>query len=237
MKLLFTAIFCLIFPQFIWAASDLLYTGNAVTVTPGQTQLISYFDSSFGGPQRVAGGSLTHGIAKRSDVKLGYGYLWNNIGADVRLGPNFGLKWRFIGDAKLKPSVAVSSLVSINEGVGGKSHKNDYGSLVIVQYPTKPIIYLLNLGRVWIGDNNKPDMFYLGFAAARYLHPHTLIALEYNMFERIHPINNIPKIDDQVAVGLVYSTSHNLNYGIQYGYLPHGKNIHMHMTFGISTYF
>lgn len=235
MRFLFTVFFCLATcSQAVALARDQLYTGDASTVPLGKTQAQAYYDSTFSGPQRVAGGSLTFGAAERMDVRVGYGYLWNNLGPDFKLGPNVGLKWRPIGDGKREPSIAFSCVGAFNSGQGGRSHKNDYGALAIAQYWTKPVIFLLNYGHVWVGDTNSPDLRYLGFALARFLNKHALAALQYTALESENSPR--PHAPDQIVAGFVYFASKGLSYSAQLAYLPFGRTVHVHLTLGISAY-
>ena len=51
MKSLFTILMCLAIYQPAFAlATNLLYTGDAVTVAPGRVQFQAGYDSTFGGP-------------------------------------------------------------------------------------------------------------------------------------------------------------------------------------------
>lgn len=232
MRSLFAAIFLLLISaQHIWGSTSQLYTGDAVTVLPGKIQLQSYYDTTFGGPQRIAGASSTFGMTKQSDVRLGYGYLWNDVGPDVRLGPNVGVKWRVLGDGNRKPSLALSALYAIGNGAVNKPHNNDYGGLLIIQYPTKPAIMLINYGHAWIGGD-APDLRYFGFAAARYTSHRTLIALEYTNIKRINNPDQF-RAAKQITAAVVYTASHLLSYSAQYSILPpsHSAN---HLTLGIN---
>ena len=234
MRSLILIIFILL-PLHVHAAlTNDLYTGDATTVGAGKYQLKSYFDSSFGGAQRIAGGSLTYGPTQNVDARLGFGYLWNDIGQNVRLGPNIGVKWRFIGDGLRKPSVAISSLFAINEGVGGKSHKNDWGGLFIVQYPIKPVILLANLGHVLVGDDNASDLRYVSFAAAHFLSKRSLTALEYSQLSRL--TGPASGYKSQIAAAYVYAPNQSINYSAQIGYLWPDSDTKFHMTLGISLY-
>lgn len=216
-------------------ATSQLYTGDAVTVPPGQVMVQSYYDSTFGGPQRAAGGSLTFGATPRLDAKLGYGHLWNNIGPDVRLGPNFGMKWRFVGDGTRKLSVALSSLWAINSGIDNNSHKNDWGGLLIVQYPIKPSIFLANIGRVWIGDNDSPDLRYFALAAARFLSQRMPVAVEYSNLEQLSSSPRARSIE-QIVGAVIYVPNQKLSYSAQLAYQPLSHESHFHLTLGISAY-
>jgi len=236
LKYLFSIFLCLVICAGALAGTSQLYTGDAVTVAPGHAMFQSYYDASFGGPQRIAGSSLTFGATRKMDVRIGYGYLWSDIGPDVTLGPNIGMKWRFLGDGKRKPSMALSSLYSIDNKVGGKARKNDYGGLLILQYPTRPAIFLVNYGRVWIGESGSPDLRYFAFAAARYLNPDMLVALEYSDLERIGQSAKSGS-GEQVAAGAVFSPGREWSYSAQLAYLPLGRNIHWHMTLGVSLNF
>ncbi|MHB9038107.1 MAG: hypothetical protein ACYC64_15730 [Armatimonadota bacterium] len=236
MRVLFIILFSLpICMQALASPTSQLYTGDAWTVPPGVVQFQSYYDTTFGGAQRVAGGSLTVGATKRLDAKLGYGHLWNNVGPDVRLGPNIGVKWRVLGDGAKKPSLAFSSLYAINNGVGGKPHKNDYGGLVIVQYPTKPAIFLVNLGRVLVGDEQVSDLGYFAFAAARFVRSRTLVALEYAALRRVDETPQERSIE-QIAAAIVYAPSQRLNYTLQLADLLIEGDPVMHLSLGISMY-
>lgn len=235
MRFLAAIIFCLILPTMASASlTSQLYTGDAVTVPQGKVQIQSYFNSSFGGAQRVAGGSLTFGATKSLDAKLGYGYLWNNVGQDVRLGPNIGVKWRFVGDGLRRPSVAISSLYAINEGVGGKSHKNDFGSLLIVQYPVMPMVYLANFGHVWAGDSDASDLRYISFAAARIFSKQKLAALEYSQLSRLG--KPYGRHTNQLTAAFAYSSNETLTYTGQLGYLWSSQNNNFNLTLGISLF-
>ncbi|MCE5314712.1 MAG: hypothetical protein ABFD49_03035 [Armatimonadota bacterium] len=234
MRALITILFWAICANAAASPTSQLYTGDAVTVPPGITQFQCYYDAAFGGSQRVAGGSLTFGATNRLDAKLGYGYLWNNVGPDVRLGPNIGVKWRVVGDGAKEPSLAFSSLFAINDGVGGKPHKNDFGELMIVQYPTKPAILLLNYGRVWVGDTHASDIGYFAFAAARFIKPHTLLAaLEYSALRRVMNTRQERSIE-QIAAALVYAPDKSHSYTLQLADLLIEDSSTMHLSLGIS---
>lgn len=213
-----------------------LYTGDAFTVPPGKTLLQIYYDSTFGGPQRLNGASMYFGTGWNTNIKLAYAYLWNNIGPDARLGPQIGYKWRFIGDGARKPSMAFSCLYAINNGTIKQAHGNDFGSLLIFQYPVKNYIYLANAGRVWVGDKALPDLEYFSFAAGKFTNPRTLVALEYSRLARMSA--NWPQPPaDQLALGLVYNPDIGPGYSVQFAYLPNNPRISFHMTFQISNYF
>lgn len=236
MKSLFTILLCLAISEPAFAlATNLLYTGDAITVPPGRVQFQASYDSTFGGPQRAGGFAFTFGATKRLDVRLANGRLWNDVGPDVKLGPNIAVKWRVIGDGPRNPAIAFSTLYAINNGIDGKPHKNDVGELLIVQYPTRPAIFLLNLGHAWVGDTGAPDVNYLGLAAARKVSPRTLVALEYTKLDRIGGTVQRPDIE-QISAGLVYKTSHNWAYSAQFSYLPLSSNTRYHLAFGVSTY-
>jgi len=225
----------ILFPLRAYAAlTNDLYTGDTTTVGAGKYQLKSYFDLSFTGSQRIAGGSLTYGPTQNVDTRLGYGYLWNDVGQNARLGPNIGVKWRFIGDGLRKPSAAISSLFAINEGVGGKPHKNDWGALFIVQYPIKPVILLANFGHVLVGDDNASDLRYVSFAAAHFLSKRSLTALEYSQLSRL--TGPTSGYRSQIAAAYVYAPNQSINYSAQLGYLWPESDTKLHLTLGISVY-
>jgi len=157
---------------------------------------------------------LTFGASKRRDVRLANEHLWNDVGPDVKLGPNIAVKWLVIGDGPRKPSVASSTLYAINNGIDNKPHKNDVGELLIIQYPTRRAIFLLNLGHAWVGDSGAPDVGYFGLAAVRKVSPRTLAALEYTKLDSIGGSVQRPDIE-QISAGLVYTTSHNWAYSAQ----------------------
>ena len=215
--------------------SNLLYTGDATTVPQGQTQLLLMTDGSHPSRNRLAGINLRPGLTSNFDLKIAYSYLWNLAGPDAQLGPNVGFKWRFAGDGRKEPSMAVSSLYVINNDVGGRSHKNDWGATLIGSYPTRFAEVLLNYGHVWVGDN-VPDMRYIGAALVRPVSKHTIVALEYSSLGRVN--NGGPRaLGAQYAAGLVYVQPKSWSFGLQIGYLPDGQNFQWHTTLGAATSF
>lgn len=215
-------------------AGNQLYTGDAFTVPPGRFQFQLFYNSTFGGAYRVSGTALTYGATSNVDVRLNNGHLWNNEGPDVKLGPNVGFKWRFVGNGLTTPSVAVSALYAINTGVSSQPHKNDWGALLIGQYPAGYFTLLGNFGRVFVGDPT-PDLYYYGFALVRVASPRTLYAVEYSDLRRVG--NTANGAATQVALGAVLGPRRQLSYSIQFAYLPNGQTVHYHMTVGVSKYF
>jgi len=221
-----------------WAfglGSNLLYTGDATTVAPGKTQFLLFTDSTYPARARIGGINLRPGLTGNLDAKIGYSYLWNFSGPNAQLGPNLGLKWRFAGDGRKKPSLAVSTLYVINTDVGGRSHKNDWAATLIASYPTRAAEVLFNYGRVWVGDD-VPDLRYVGVALVRPVSKHTLTALEYASLERIGP-GGPAALGKQVSAGLVYAQPKSWSYGFQIAYLPEGVRVKWHTTLGVATYF
>ncbi len=236
MRSLFAILLCLAVHSPAFAlATNLLYTGDAFTVPPGRAQAQASYGSTFGGPQRTAGAALTFGATKRLDVRLGYGHLWSDVGPDVKLGPNVAVKWRVIGDGLRKPSVALSTLCAVNNGIDGRPHKSDFGGLLIVQYPTRPAVFLLNLGHARVGDNGAPDIGNFGFAAVRKDTGRTLVALEYSKLDRIGGVVPQPDIE-QISAGLVYIPTRARAYGVQFSYLPLSRDTRFHLALGVSAY-
>lgn len=212
-----------------------LYVGDPSTVKPGLTQLQLYTDATYPARARLGGMSLRRGLTTNTDLKLAYSYLWNFSGPDASLGPNIGLKWRFAGDGRMKPSLAVSALCVLNQESGGRAHKSDYGASLIGSCPTPVGVVLANYGHVWVGDNI-PDLRYVGLALVRPVAKRTLVALEYSDFERVRNSGpNPPK--RQIAAGMIYKGGSGWNYGLQVGYLPEGVKVKWHTTLGVATYF
>ncbi len=213
--------------------SNQLYTGDATTVPVDTVQLQVYQDTTPSRNYRIAGSAATLGVTSSTDIRLAYGYLWNNQGPDSTIGPNIGFKWRMVGNGVTNPSVAVSTLYAINNGAGGAG-KGDYGALLILSYPTRPVTFLANFGRVWIGDP-KPDLYFIGLAAVHYLSRKTLLAIEYSDLIRIGS-SPLGDIDGQYAIGTVYRADKIWSYGLQLGYLPNNPSTRFHTTISVSAY-
>lgn len=214
--------------------SNLLYTGDASTVPPGQTQLLLLTDATHPSRTRIGGINLRPGITSNVDAKFAYSYLWNLAGPNAQLGPNLGVKWRFAGDGVKRPSLAISSLYLINQDIGGRSHKNDWAATLIASYPSRVGEILLNYGHVWVGDNI-PDLRYIGAALVRPVSKHVVVALEYSSLQRV---GQGPRaLGNQVSAGIVYIQRQAWSYGLQVGYLPEGANVQWHTTLGAATYF
>lgn len=216
-------------------ASNQLYTGDPSTVPPGKTQLQLYTDSTYPGRSRIGGVIFTRGITDNIDARFAYSYLWNFNGPNTQIGPNLGLKWRFLGDGYAKPSLAISTLAVLNQNIGGQSRKSDYASTLLASYPLKNVELLFNFGHVWIGDNF-PDLRYLGLAAVGRISKYTLTALEYSSLERVDR-GGPPVLGNQIAAGIVYGKPNRWIYSFQVGYLPEGVRVKWHTTLGVSTYF
>lgn len=215
--------------------SNLLYTGDATTIPPGQTQLLLMTDGSHPSNNRLAGINLRPGVTSNVDLKFAYSYIWNLAGPDTQLGPNLGFKWRFAGDGHKKPSMAISGLYVINNDVAGRSHKNDWGATLIGSYPTRIAEVLFNFGHVWVGDN-VPDLRYIGAALVRPVSNHMVVAAEYSSLERVN--NSGPKpLGRQYTAGLVYIQPKSWSVGLQVGYLPKGRNFQWHTSLGIAKNF
>lgn len=236
MRALAYAFLLLCAPAWAFAlGNNLLYTGDASTVPPGKTQALFFTDTTYPARARIGGINLRPGLTGNVDAKIAYSYLWNFSGPDAQLGPNIGLKWRFAGDGRKKPSLAVSGLYVINQDVGGRSHKNDWASSLIASYPTRAAEVLFNYGRVWVGDD-VPDLRYIGVALVRPVSKHAITALEYSSLERIGT-GGPRALGNQVSVGLVYVQPKSWSYGLQVAYLPEGARVKWHMTLGAAMYF
>lgn len=212
-----------------------LYTGDPSTVAPGETQVQLFTDTSRPKQTRLGGVAFRHGLTSNTDLKFAYSYLWNLDGPNVQLGPNVGVKWRFAGDGRKKPSLAVSTLYVINQSVGGRPRKDDYAATLIGSYPTRHVEFLANFGRVWVGDN-VPDLRFVSVAAVRPVAKRTITALEYSSLTRIGTGGGRP-LGRQVAAGLVYMSGSGWSYGFQAGYLLDNPNFKWHTTLGVATYF
>lgn len=212
-----------------------LYTGDPSTVAPGKTQLQLYTDSSRPERTRLGGIALRRGLTGNADLRVAYSYLWNFSGPNVQLGPNLGLKWRFAGDGRKKPSLAISALCVFNQSVGGQSRKSDYAATLIGSYPTRHAELLANYGRVWVADNIA-DLRFVSLAAVRPVAKRTIVALEYSSLTRIGARGPAP-LGRQVAAGVVYSGGSGWSYGFQAGYLLDLPDVKWHTTVGVATYF
>lgn len=232
----------LIYSILCWAAgafalgNNQLYTGDPSTVAPGKTQFQLSTDTSRPKQTRLGGIAFRHGLTGSTELKIAYSYLWNFNGPDVQIGPNAGIKWRFLGDGRRKPSLAVSALYVINHSVGGRSRKNDYAATLIGSYPTRHAELLANYGRVWVGDERAPDLRYLSLAVVRPVGKRTIGALEYSSFTRIGSGGPRP-LGRQWAVGLVYAGKSNWSYAAQVGYLMDNPRFKWHTSLGVATYF
>ncbi len=213
-----------------------LYTGDASTVAPGRTQLQIYTDTSRAAETRLGGLALRRGLTSNTEMKVAYSYIWNFAGPDVQIGPNAGLKWRFAGDGRRKPSLAVSGLYIVNHSVGGRSRKNDAAFTLLGSYTTPYAELLANYGRVWVGDDRSSDLRYLSLAAVRPVAKTLIAALEYSEIKRIHTGGPRP-LGRQWAAGVVYLGGSGWSYGVQIGYLLDNPNANWHTTVGAATYF
>jgi hypothetical protein len=212
-----------------------LYTGDPSTVPPGKTQAQLYTDSTHPSSARLGGVQFRHGLTGNLDAKLAYSYLWNFDGPNVQLGPNVGVKWRFAGDGRRKPSLAISTLYVISQSVGGQPRKNDYAATLIGSYHTRHAELLANFGRVWVGDN-VPDLRFTSFALVRPVSKRTIVALEYSSLTRIGA-GGPSALGRQVAAGIVYGRPLGWSYGFQAAYLLDNTRTKWHTTLGVSTYF
>ena len=197
---------------------DLLYTGTAYTVPAGQTQLQLAYNTVFGAGVKVSGASLRFGATRNFDWKLGYGYLWNDRGPNVQIGPSASVKWRFVGDGRTTPSVAISALHATNRSAVDGSREQDSGAVLIAQLPTKHATLLANLGRVWV-DGRGSDIYYEAFAAGRFVSRTTLLAVEY---VAITPVGRRRAVSgkSQWVLGAVYTPQERTSWSLQIGYLP-----------------
>lgn len=214
---------------------DQLYTGDAATVEPGHTQFQLYYNTTYKAGAKLGGTSFTFGATGNSDVKLSYGYLWNYRGADVQLGPSLGAKWRFAGNGQTNPSASISCLYALNEGRSGRTRTNDLGGMLIVQYPTRCVTFLGNLGRVWVGDQG-PDARYLALAAGKFVTPHVLLAAQYIELGDLGGGPASRELKSYVGA-IVYRASRGSGYSLQIGYSPGVQRAHWNTTIGFSEYF
>jgi hypothetical protein len=213
---------------------DQLYTGDAETVPPGDVQFQLFYNTAFSAGFKLSGTSFTFGATHNLDVKLSYGYLWNDRGPNVQIGPNVGTKWRFLGNGRTDTSASLSALYAINRRVGGQTQKNDIGGLLVLQHPTRLAILLLNLGRVWVGED-LPDLRYLAAAAARRAGPRVLLAAEYI---EVGQLGSGPpsRSQKQYVLALVYQAKQRTSYSLQLGNSPTAKLSHWNVTFGFSKF-
>ena len=221
-----------------WAAvpafglgQDQLYTGTAATVPPGQVQFQLFGSTTFSKAAKLAGTSFTFGATRNFDVKLAYSYLWNFQRPDVQIGPNIGAKWRFVGDGKAKPSVSMSFLYANSEIGGGVGSSNNAGSLLIVQHPIGPLIFLGNFGRVWSG-NHGADARYVALALARVVSPKVLAAAQYI---ELAPLGTGSTRRAYVAA-VVLRSNPKTGCSLQIGYTPETPS-KWNATLGVSQYF
>ena len=224
---------CAICPAALGLGQDQLYTGDASTVPPGQVQFQMYYTTTFSSSARLTASALTFGTTGNSDVRLTYGFLWNDRGPDAQVGPNVGLKWRFLGDGRRKPSMSVSGLWASNSVTPGRPHKDNIGALLIVEYPTPYVVFLGNFGRVWVGGNAS-DLRYTALALGRFVSKRLLTAIQYI---NIAPIGSPGGGVSQDALGFVYFASNRVGYSLQIGYLPGSRGPHWSTTMGFSRYF
>lgn len=214
---------------------DQLYTGDARTVRPGGLQLQAAYRGAFGEGARVGGASLTVGATPSMDVKLSYGYLWSYSGTNYRIGPSIGAKWRFVGDGQTEPSVALSGLCASRQRSGDPPSKADFGALLIFQQPTPVGTVLVNVGRVFVGEN-VPDLRYLAAALARRVTPHVLVAAQYIDVDQFG--QGVPGREFSMWVGaVVYHPNKSTGYSMQIGYTPEAVQAHWNATLGIGLYF
>lgn len=213
-----------------------LYTGDAATVPPGKTQFQIYTDHTFGVETRLAGTAFRFGTSNNTEVKLAYSYLWIYEGPSTQVGPNVGFKWRLVGDGLRKPSMAVSGLYAMNQGLGAEPRRNDWGALLIGSYPAKGFGVLANLGRVWVGSERIPDFLYMSYALVRPMSRTTLLALEYSQINTLGG-GRLDSTVQQVAIGTVYKSRSGWSYGLQVARLLPGKNVTWHTTVGAAVTF
>lgn len=216
-------------------AGNQLYTGDPSTVPVGRLQFQLFQDTTPKRAYRLAGTAVTYGITPNLDMRAAYSRLWSTISPDAKIGPNFGFKWRFAGDGRREPSLAISGLYSTTSEVGGDQAKPDYGALLLFSYPSRYVTLLGNFGRVWVGEQ-RPDLYYLSFAATRRVSPYTLFALEYSDLRRIGQAPN-QGVDAQYAAGIVYTSREQISYSFQAGYLPNNPRFSWRTTLGFSVYF
>lgn len=213
-----TLLLALAVPRAFGMGEDQLYTGDASTTAPGQVKFQLFYSAIFGGGIDVAGSSFTFGLRDNLDARAGYGYLWNDYGPSARIGPNLGVKWRFVGDGRTKTSFAVSGLYATNDSLVDGSRKDDYGALLIGEYVSKEIILLANLGRVWAGGRDS-DLQYSAFAVAKLTSQRVLLAAEYLQIRSIG-VSVSGRSRSQYVGGIVYSADERTKYSLQIGYLP-----------------
>jgi hypothetical protein len=211
---------------------DQLYTGSAITTAPGHALFQLFYSSAPGAGARVAGSSVYTGLSGNADARVGYGYLWSQRGPDVQLGPSVGLKWRFAGDGRRRPSAAISCLYAANQTPGNPSKRSDVGGLLIVQYPVRPVVLLANLGRVWVGDD-VPDLRYEAFAVAAPLSQRMLVAVEYIQVARLDTLRGGDV--GQYVLGAVYHPRPEIGYSLQLGRLIGGSRTGWNTTVGVSV--
>lgn len=231
------ALVCLLTLAPVWAlalGNNQLYTGDPSTVSPGKTQFQLYTDASKPNQARLGGVAFRRGLTSNTELKLAYSYLWNFDGPDVSTGPNMGIKWRFAGDGRKKPSLAVSALWA-RTGISGQPNRDDRGATLIGSYPTRYGEILANFGRVWIGSNT-PDLRFVSLAAVRPVAKRTIVALEYSSLTRIGSGGPSP-LGRQIAAGMVYLSGSGWSYGFQAGYLVDNPKFKWHTTVGVATYF
>lgn len=212
---------------------DQLYTGDAGTTAPGNVKFQLFYNTLFDAGIEVTGGSLTFGLRENVDARAGYGYLWNDQGPSTQIGPNIGVKWRFVGTGKMGTSFAASGLYANNTSVVTGERKDDIGALLIGEYVTREVVLLANLGRVWAGGPDS-DLQYTAFAVAKPTTEQVLLALEYL---QISPIgeSRTARQRGQYVAGIVYTADERTKYSLQVGYLPGAiQDSHWAATLGYS---
>jgi hypothetical protein len=184
---------------------------------------------------RLLRAAFTYGATGNLDARLTYGYLWNLRGTDLQIGPGIGGKWRFAGDGRRSPSLSFSFLYASNSRPGGRSKEHDLGTLLIVQYPVRPVTLLANLGRVWVSED-APDLRYIALAVAAPISRRALAAVEYI---DIDPLGDGPpgRSHGQAVLALVYNSSVGISYSLQIGRSTRAITPHWNTTLGVGWKF
>lgn len=232
--LILTIILYLISSQVVFGlGEDQLYTGSAATIQSGKFQYQTYVNTTYAGGAFVSGNSLTYGASKRMDMRVAYGYLWNDYGPNVQIGPNVGAKWRFQGNGRTNTSMALSALYGISNASAGNPQRENLGILYIAQQPTKYATLLANAGYVWV-SNNPTNLRYLALAAAREVDPNLLLALQYVDIGVIGKGFSSQR-KTQYVLGAVYHPTKALGCSLQLGYVPKGKRSNWTTTVGFAV--